>query len=126
VRESLPGNAVSTGAAAGAAPARDLSPDEEKTTLNLFKIFNEKIKDHVNPTISYQEAEMTVRSLHWNGFHCRDEKGASVIVPFEWQYLKELVGELVLGGIPARGGGGSPIDSRRPLSLWLTRCAARG
>ena len=86
-------NADSAGAAA--APARDLSPDEEKTTLNLFQIVNGKISDRVTPlTLSYKGQELTVLSLHWNGIHCRDEQGAAVIVPGEWEYLKEVFIEL--------------------------------
>jgi hypothetical protein len=91
--EAATGGGSSAGAAA--ATARALSPDEEKPTMNLFRIINEKIGDRVTPlTLSYREAEVTVLSLHWNGFHCRDEQGAAIVVPFEWQYLKEIVGEL--------------------------------
>lgn len=85
----------SPSAAAAAAPARDLSPDEEQTTMNLFKIVNRKLSDLVRPvTLSYNEQELTVLSLHWNGIHCRNEQGESVIVPGEWAYLKEIFIEL--------------------------------
>ena len=84
-----------TNAAAAAAPARELSPDEEKTTMNLFRIINGKLSDRVSPvTLSYREQEVTVLSLHWNGIHCRNEQGEALIVPGEWQYLKEIFVEL--------------------------------
>jgi hypothetical protein len=83
--------ASATGTSAAAAPARALSPDEEKTTMNLFKIVNGQISQRVDPlTLSYNEQEVTVLSIHWNGIHCRDENGAAIVVPGEWQYLKEI------------------------------------
>ncbi|HWT00215.1 MAG TPA: hypothetical protein VN256_08205 [Pyrinomonadaceae bacterium] len=65
--------------------------------MNLFKLVNEQITGYGGRlTLSYQGAEVTVSSLHWNGIHCRDEQGGAVVVPGEWTYLKELFKELVI------------------------------